>query len=315
GGAAHAGEAGQVAPVLVDLGGQLAGGRHHQGANGAARLRDQAVEDGQQERGGLPAAGHGAGEHVAAGQHRRDRVALDRGGGLEAQRGDAAEQVGMKSEVGERHGASDLVRAGNRARGQSSAVIWTRPTMRKWTGNAVCECRTARRLRTAYTLFPRTFRYFRGEIFPRGYFRAAASPRAGAAGLLGALGHPLRDLGLEEGERQRARRLVGVHVLALGLAAAHVEFAVAAQRLAPAQRDGDGLGDDVALKRLRGSSGHDVPFLPAVATEGSSIRYFSTVARSMASSFGSPITSSISFSVDPHSRRGSPAPNPSTRSR
>ncbi len=153
------------------------------------------------------------------------------------------------------------------------------------------------------------------EIFPRETCPRETSPGDGAARLLRALGHSLRDLGLEEGERQRARRLVGVHVLALGLAAAHVELAVAAQRLAPAQRDGHGLGDDVALKRLRGSSGHGVPFLPAVATEGSSIRYFSTVARSMASSFGSPITSSISFSVDPHSRGRRPAPNPSTRSR
>src|SRR4029077_15097850 len=125
---------------------------------------------------------------------------------------------------------------------------------------------------------------------------------------------PLRDLGLEEGQGQRTGRLVGVDVLALELAAAHEELDVAAQGLTATKRDGDGLGDDVALERLRGSPGHGVPFPPAVATEAPSIRYFSTVARSMARSFSSSMTPSMSFSVAPQSRRGRPAPKPSTRS-
>ena len=60
----------------------------------------------------------------------------------------------------------------------------------------------------------------------------------------------------------------GVDVLALGLAAADEELAVAAERLAAAQRDGDGFRDDAAAVRLRGSPGHGDPFLAGVATEG-----------------------------------------------
>src|SRR5229473_6721707 len=90
-------------------------------------------------------------------------------------------------------------------------MILTRPTMRKRTGNAVCRCRSGQ---LAYTPSPRERRTFRG---------------GGRPGSLGALGHPLRDLGLEEGQRQRAGRLVGVDVLALELAAADEQLAVAAQ--------------------------------------------------------------------------------------
>ena len=107
--------------MLVDLRGQLAGRRHDQRAGGAAGQGRQALQDRQQERGGLAAAGHGAREHVAAGQAGGNRVALDGGGRLEAQRRDAAEQVGVKSEIRKRHGAGNLLRAGNWARGQSSA--------------------------------------------------------------------------------------------------------------------------------------------------------------------------------------------------
>ena len=64
----------ELVQVLVDLRRQLARRRQHQRARRAARLADQAVQDRQQKRGGLAAAGHGAGEHVAAGEPRRNGV-------------------------------------------------------------------------------------------------------------------------------------------------------------------------------------------------------------------------------------------------
>src|SRR5207248_3312835 len=59
--AADAREAREPATVLVDLRGQLARGREHERAR-RARTADRALKNRQQERGGLAAAGHRAGE-------------------------------------------------------------------------------------------------------------------------------------------------------------------------------------------------------------------------------------------------------------
>ena len=50
----------------------------------------QAVQDRQGEAGGLAGAGLGAGQQVAAGQHGRNRLGLDRGGDGVAVFGDGA---------------------------------------------------------------------------------------------------------------------------------------------------------------------------------------------------------------------------------
>jgi hypothetical protein len=51
--------------------------RQHERARGAARLTDEPVQDRQQKRRRLAAAGHGAGEQVLAGHGQRNRVSLN----------------------------------------------------------------------------------------------------------------------------------------------------------------------------------------------------------------------------------------------
>ena len=97
---------GKLAQVLVDLRGQLTCGGEHECARGAARLGDQAVQDGQEKRRRLAAPGHRAGEHVASLERRRDRLLLDRSGARETELLDAFEQVGVQLEYGERHMAT-----------------------------------------------------------------------------------------------------------------------------------------------------------------------------------------------------------------
>ena len=65
------------------------------------------VEDRQGERGGLAGTGLGGREHVAAGEHERDRPGLD-GGGLDvALLGDGLKQVGRQAERIEGHVAPE----------------------------------------------------------------------------------------------------------------------------------------------------------------------------------------------------------------
>ena len=59
---------------------------------------------------------------------------------------------------------------------------------------------------------------------------------------------PLPHLVGEEVEGQRARRLVGIDVLAIRLAASDEELGLPAERGSPAQRDRDGFGDDFAAE-------------------------------------------------------------------
>ena len=93
----------ELVEVLDDLRRQLARGGEDQGAGGAARLAEQPLQDRQHEGGGLAAARHGAGQHVAAVEAGRDGVALDRGRLGEAEVGDAAEQTGIEIERGKTH--------------------------------------------------------------------------------------------------------------------------------------------------------------------------------------------------------------------
>ena len=93
----------ELLEVLVDLRRELPRGREDERARGAARLAHEAVQDRQEERGGLAAAGHRAGEHVAARHRGRDGVALDGRGTGEAHLLDAAEEVGVETETGKSH--------------------------------------------------------------------------------------------------------------------------------------------------------------------------------------------------------------------
>ena len=104
GGRGHRRVDGQLPRVLLDLRGQLAGRGQDQRARRAALLSDQAVQDREQEGGRLAAAGHGAGEHVASLHGRRDRVVLDRRRAREAHFLDAAQEIGVESELRERQG-------------------------------------------------------------------------------------------------------------------------------------------------------------------------------------------------------------------
>ena len=90
--------------VLLDLRRELARRRQDERARHAALLADQVVEDRQQERGRLAAAGHGAGEDVAALHGGRDGVGLDGRGAREAHFAHAAQKLRVKSELGKRQG-------------------------------------------------------------------------------------------------------------------------------------------------------------------------------------------------------------------
>jgi hypothetical protein len=73
-------------------------GREDERARRAPRLSEQPMEDGEDEGGGLAAAGHGAGQHVAALHGGRDGLLLDRCRAREAELAHALEQVGMNAE-------------------------------------------------------------------------------------------------------------------------------------------------------------------------------------------------------------------------
>jgi hypothetical protein len=96
----------QLLEVGVDLRGQLTRGRQDEGARAAARLLHQALDDGQQERGGLAAPGHRAGEHVLAEQPRRNGLCLDGRGTGEAELANRAEQACIEAERREGHAES-----------------------------------------------------------------------------------------------------------------------------------------------------------------------------------------------------------------
>ena len=101
---------GERVQVLVDLGGQLAGGGEHEGPRGPARLVGQPLEDGQDEGRGLAASRHGAGQEVLTGEGRGHGFLLDGGGAGEAELADSPEQFVVEAEAGKRHEKGLLAR-------------------------------------------------------------------------------------------------------------------------------------------------------------------------------------------------------------
>src|SRR5690606_35688017 len=86
--------------ALLDLRRELARRREDQradrartaGGSAARHGRRQALQDRQHETGGRAGSGLGAGQQVAAGEHGRDRLGLDRGGGIVAAFSDGTDE-------------------------------------------------------------------------------------------------------------------------------------------------------------------------------------------------------------------------------
>jgi hypothetical protein len=91
--------------ALLDLEGELAGRGEHEGADRpptAPRVRvrrAEALEHGQHEGRRLAGAGLGSGHEVAAGEHERDGLGLDRRGHGVALVGDRAQELGRQPEI------------------------------------------------------------------------------------------------------------------------------------------------------------------------------------------------------------------------
>ena len=95
----------EIVEVFDNLRRELAGRRQHERARRAARLVDQPMQDRQQERRGLAAAGHGAGEQVLSGHRQRNRIGLNRSRTRETEIFQSLQQAGMQSELGKWHGS------------------------------------------------------------------------------------------------------------------------------------------------------------------------------------------------------------------
>ncbi len=115
---------GQIVHVLEDLGGELAGGRQHERARHPSGTADQLVQNRQQERRGLAAAGHRACQQVAPRHRRRNGVSLNGGRTSEPEVFEATEKIGVKLQCSERqklsfgNGHYDRLQApGSRLRG------------------------------------------------------------------------------------------------------------------------------------------------------------------------------------------------------
>src|SRR2546428_8308941 len=80
-------------------GGELAGGGEDEGAGPARRLLHEALEDREEEGGGLAGTGLGGADDVAPREDRGDRLPLNRGGGLVADRVDGPHEGGVEAEV------------------------------------------------------------------------------------------------------------------------------------------------------------------------------------------------------------------------
>ena len=86
---------------LRHLDAELSGRRQHQPLD-VSVVGVGVLEHRQPERGGLARAGLGLSDHVQALQQRRDRLLLDRAGGLIADVDQRLQQVGLEPEIGER---------------------------------------------------------------------------------------------------------------------------------------------------------------------------------------------------------------------
>ena len=91
--------------IFEDLRRKLPRRRQHERARRAPRLVDQTVENREQKRRRLAAAGLRGGNDVLAEHRRRDRFGLNRRGPDEAELFDALEERRMKPEMIEWHGA------------------------------------------------------------------------------------------------------------------------------------------------------------------------------------------------------------------
>ncbi len=152
--------------VLDDLGGELAGRLEDQRARhpcaGAPILQERQHRQG--EGGGLAGAGLGDAEHVAAGEHMRDGLGLDRRRLGVAGRGDGLEDLVAQSEVGKGHivqknrCAREMAkdrRGGQRHGRRRNGLAWMtgsrQPPRRRvaWTLRALSECVNRRPRRRA----------------------------------------------------------------------------------------------------------------------------------------------------------------------
>jgi len=85
----------------------------------------QPLEDGQDEGGRLAGSGLGAGKKIAAGEHERDRLTLDRRGLGVALVRDRAEEFGRQPEDIEGHWKQQLLTGPSRyAAGPGQGVEW-----------------------------------------------------------------------------------------------------------------------------------------------------------------------------------------------
>jgi hypothetical protein len=93
-----------VARALSHLRGKLAGRRQHQRAGRASgavrRIRGETLQNRQHEACGFTGSGLGAGKHIAAGKHCRNRLNLDGRRRVVALIGDSTQQFGQKPEIG-----------------------------------------------------------------------------------------------------------------------------------------------------------------------------------------------------------------------
>ena len=112
--------------ALIDLHRELARGHEDQGADRVAgrrerrvRVRPEAIEDRQRERGGLAGAGLGRREDVASGEDEGDGGFLDRRRGGVALFGDGLEQIGRQAERCRRSSVAPARDPGRRGRGSA----------------------------------------------------------------------------------------------------------------------------------------------------------------------------------------------------
>src|SRR5215813_5752522 len=96
----------EAARVVFDLSGELTRRREHERTRRTLALSQQTLEDRQHERGGLPASGHRAREHVAARETGRNSGGLNGCGDLEPEIRNPPQQRGVKRELSKRHGTT-----------------------------------------------------------------------------------------------------------------------------------------------------------------------------------------------------------------
>lgn len=99
----------QFGQHVLRLFGQFARGADDQRAQLVARAGHQAVEEGQDERGGLAGSGLGQAHHVAPRENGRNGLLLDRGRGGIALLGNVLKKPGVEAQRLEAHGGNLLV--------------------------------------------------------------------------------------------------------------------------------------------------------------------------------------------------------------